>query len=54
MSIQKVIEVGEPLGADELRQAANYLNDEFSGLPLHRAREAILERMEEERCSTTS
>src|SRR6266487_595375 len=38
--IQKVIDVGEPLGADDLRQAANYLNEEFSGLPLHRARHA--------------
>jgi heat-inducible transcriptional repressor len=47
--IQKVIEVGEPLEAPELRQAANYLNAEFSGLPLHRAREAVLERMNEER-----
>ena len=28
--VQKVIEVSEPLGADELRQAANYLNAEFS------------------------
>ena len=44
--IQKVIDVGEPLDADELRQAANYLNVEFSGLPLHRAREAVLERMQ--------
>lgn len=43
--IQKVIEIGEPLGSDELRQAANYLNEEFSGLPLHRAREAVLERI---------
>jgi Transcriptional regulator of heat shock gene len=43
--IQKVIELAEPLGADELRQAANYLNEEFSGLPLHRAREAVLERI---------
>jgi heat-inducible transcriptional repressor len=32
-----------------LRQAANYLNSEFSGLPLHRAREAVLERIAEER-----
>jgi len=32
-----------------LRQAANYLNAEFSGLPLHRAREAVLERIKEER-----
>ena len=47
--IQKVIDVGEPLEADDLRQAANYLNGEFSGLPLHRAREAVLERISEER-----
>lgn len=47
--IQKVIDIQEPLGAVELRQAANYLNDEFHGLPLHRAREAVLERMTEER-----
>ncbi|HKB13134.1 MAG TPA: heat-inducible transcriptional repressor HrcA [Vicinamibacterales bacterium] len=47
--IQKVIDVGEPVQPDELRQAANYLNAEFSGLPLYRAREAVLERMNEER-----
>src|SRR5215813_1266281 len=47
--IQKVIDVGEPVQPDELRQAANYLNAEFSGLPLHRAREAVLERIHEER-----
>ena len=47
--VQKVIDVGEPLAADDLRQAANYLNAEFSGLPLHRAREAVLQRMHEER-----
>ena len=47
--IQKVIEVGEMLEADELRQAANILNAEFSGLPLHRAREAVLQRITEER-----
>src|SRR5471032_2408376 len=47
--IQKVIEIGEPLGADDLRQAANYLNEEFSGLPLHRAHEAVLERIAAER-----
>jgi len=44
-----VIDVGEALEADDLRQAANYLNAEFSGLPLHRAREAVLERIDEER-----
>src|SRR6185503_19760904 len=47
--IQKVIDIGEPLEADDLRQAANYLNAEFSGLPLYRAREAVLERINEER-----
>jgi heat-inducible transcriptional repressor len=47
--IQKVIEIGEPLEADDLRQAANILNAEFSGLPLHRARQAVLERIDEER-----
>lgn len=47
--IQKVIDLGEPLQPDELREAANYLNVEFSGLPLHRAREAVLERIKEER-----
>ena len=47
--IQKVIDIGEPLEADDLRQAANYLNAEFTGLPLHRAREAVVERMKEER-----
>lgn len=47
--IQKAIEIGEPLDAEDLRQAANYLNAEFSGLPLARAREAVLERINEER-----
>jgi len=47
--IQKVVDLGEPFEYDDLRQAANYLNNEFSGLPLHRAREAVLERMREER-----
>ena len=47
--IQKVIDVAEPLTADDLRHSANYLNAEFSGLPLHRAREAVLERIQQER-----
>jgi len=47
--VQKVIDTGEPLTGDELRQAANYLNLEFAGLPLHRAREAVVERLHEER-----
>ena len=47
--LQKVIDIGETLDSAELRQAANYLNDEFSGLPLHEARELVVERMKEER-----
>jgi heat-inducible transcriptional repressor len=44
-----VIEIDESLGSDDLRQAASYLNVEFSGLPLYRAREAVVERMNQER-----
>src|SRR6476646_6893118 len=47
--IQKVIDINEPLSSDDLREAANYLNAEFSGLPLHRAREAVRDRISEER-----
>ena len=47
--IQKAIDVDEALGADELRQAANYLNAEFAGLPLNRAREAVQERINQAR-----
>ena len=47
--IQKVIDVDQTLSAGDLREAANYLNAEFAGLPLHRAREAVLERLTEER-----
>jgi heat-inducible transcriptional repressor len=47
--IQKAIDVDESLQADDLRQAANYLNAEFSGMPLSRAREAVINRINEER-----
>jgi heat-inducible transcriptional repressor len=47
--IQKVIQTSEPLVADDLREAANYLNAEFTGLPLAQARDAVLERLAEER-----
>src|SRR4029450_2774416 len=40
--IQKVIDVGEELLPSDLRQAGKDLKAEFSGLPLHRAREAVL------------
>jgi heat-inducible transcriptional repressor len=47
--IQKMIDTGEPLDADSLHHAANYLNVEFSGLPLHKARAEVVQRMHEER-----
>jgi heat-inducible transcriptional repressor len=47
--LQKVIDVQETLTADDLRQAANYLNHEFTGLPIARARQAVLQRIDEER-----
>ncbi len=47
--LQKIVDLPEPLHADELRQAANYLNAEFAGMPLAAAREAVLQRLDEER-----
>src|SRR6266566_8525352 len=46
---RKAIEVGEELEPQELRQAANYLNTEFAGLPLEEVRTAVLERLQRER-----
>lgn len=46
---QKVIDTGEPLQADELVHAANYLNTEFAGLPLNDIRDAVLGRLRQER-----
>jgi heat-inducible transcriptional repressor len=47
--LQKAIECRESFTADELRQAATYLNMEFAGLPLAQARQAVLEQIDEER-----
>lgn len=46
---QKVIDAGEPLSPDELIQAANYLNTEFAGLPIHEIRAAVMDRLRQER-----
>src|SRR5919106_220200 len=46
---QKVIDTGEELRQDELSHAANYLNTEFAGLPLDQVRDAVLERLHQER-----
>jgi heat-inducible transcriptional repressor len=46
---RKVIDVGESLGSDELRQAARYLNQEFAGRPLAAVRKAIVAQIKHER-----
>ena len=46
---QKVVDAGEPLSPDDLRRSAEYVNREFSGLPLLQVREALLARLRDER-----
>ena len=45
----KVIEPSEPYTGHELQQAANYLNHEFKGRSLHQVRDAVVQRLQEER-----
>lgn len=46
---QKVVDVGSQLSPDDLRRAAEYVNQEFSGLPLLQVREVLVARLQEER-----
>src|SRR5688572_2211620 len=46
---QKVVDAEEPVRSQDLVQAANYLNSEFAGFPLHEVREAVLARIQQER-----
>jgi heat-inducible transcriptional repressor len=46
---QKVIELDDPLSADELQTCANYLNTHFSGMALSAIREKLLALMREEK-----
>jgi heat-inducible transcriptional repressor len=46
---QKVVDAGEEVRAEDLLQAASYLNTEFAGLPLLDVREAVLARLQQER-----
>lgn len=46
---RKAIDVGETLQPQDLRQAANYLNTEFAGLPLEEVRAAVITRLQHER-----
>lgn len=45
----KVIDPSEEYGPGELMQAANYLNEEFKGWSLLQVRQAVMERLREER-----
>lgn len=45
----KVVDVHEQYTTDDLHQAANYLNAEFTGLTLAEVRDAILQKLREER-----
>lgn len=46
---RKAIDVGEEIQPQDLRQAANYLNTEFAGMPLEEIRLAVMERLQHER-----
>ena len=46
---QKVVDGGEDVRPADLVQAANYLNTEFAGLRLVDVREAVLDRLQQER-----
>jgi heat-inducible transcriptional repressor len=46
---QKIIDIQDAPPPDELHQAANYLNTEFSGMTLLEARTAVLDRLRHER-----
>ncbi len=45
----KVVDIGERLQMSDLHQAANYLNEQFAGMPLGEVRAAVVVRMAEER-----
>jgi heat-inducible transcriptional repressor len=45
----KVVELGEVVASHELRQAANYLNSAFAGLPLQAVRRTVIDRLAKER-----
>ena len=45
----KVIELGERVNPDELRQGANYLNTEFAGVPVWSVRATVIEQLRQQR-----
>ena len=46
---QKIVDVGEPLSPEDLRRAAEYVNREFTGMPLVQVRDALVARLQQDR-----
>ena len=47
--LQKIVDVGEPLSPEDLRRAAEYVNREFTGMPLVQVRDALVARLQQDR-----
>ena len=47
--LNKVVDLGERMAASELRRGANFLNNEFAGLPLWDVRAEITEQLRQQR-----
>jgi heat-inducible transcriptional repressor len=46
---QKIVDSGDPIAPEALRDAAEYVNREFAGLPLPQVRQAIVDRITRDR-----
>lgn len=46
---QKIVDIGEEVGGVELTQAANFLNDAYSGMAVDEVRDGVREQLREER-----
>jgi heat-inducible transcriptional repressor len=46
---QKIVDVDDPLSPEDLRRAADYVNREFTGMPLLQVRDALIARLLQDR-----
>jgi heat-inducible transcriptional repressor len=46
---QKIVDVADPLSPEDLRRAAEYVNREFTGMPLLQVRDALIARLLQDR-----
>ena len=46
---QKIVDVDDPLSPEDLRRAAEYVNREFTGMPLLQVRDALIARLLQDR-----